>query len=68
MLPPSALFTVDSFPLDRVLHYTRLERLAGDNHSSFLGPFVSYEEKNSVLILAPYALVNSVTCGLFGIT
>jgi hypothetical protein len=32
----------------RVLHYTRLERLARDKHSSLLGPFVSYEE-NEVL-------------------
>jgi hypothetical protein len=27
-----------------VLHYTGLERLARDKHSSFLSPFVSYEE------------------------
>ncbi len=26
----------------RVLHYTRLERLDWDKHSSLLGPFVSY--------------------------
>ncbi len=32
----------------RVLHYTRLERLASDKHSSILGPFMSYEE-NEVL-------------------
>jgi hypothetical protein len=28
----------------RVLHYTRLERLVRDKHSSLLGSFVSYEE------------------------
>jgi hypothetical protein len=27
-----------------VLHYTRLERLAGDKHISKLSPFLSYEE------------------------
>jgi hypothetical protein len=27
-----------------VLHYTRLERLAADKHSSLLSPFVSYKE------------------------
>ncbi len=32
----------------RVLHYTRLERLARGKHSSLLDPFVSYEE-NEVL-------------------
>ncbi len=31
-----------------VLHYTKLERLAMDKHSSLLGIFVSYEE-NEVL-------------------
>jgi hypothetical protein len=31
-----------------VLHYTILERLARDKHSSLLGPFVSMEE-NEVL-------------------
>ncbi len=30
----------------RKLHYTRLERVARDRYSRFLGPFVSYEEKN----------------------
>ncbi len=29
---------------DRVLHYTRRERLVRDKHSSLLAPFVSYEE------------------------
>jgi hypothetical protein len=32
-------------PLELVLHYITLERLAMDKHSSFLGPFISYEEK-----------------------
>jgi hypothetical protein len=32
----------------RVLHYNSLERLAGDEHSSFVGLIVSYEE-NEVL-------------------
>ena len=32
----------------RVFHYSRLERLDGDKHSSLLGPFVSYLE-NEVL-------------------
>jgi hypothetical protein len=32
----------------RVLHYTRLERLARDKHSDLLGTFISYEE-NEVL-------------------
>jgi hypothetical protein len=27
-----------------LLHYTRLERLASDRHSSLLGPFTGYEE------------------------
>jgi len=27
-----------------VLHYTRLERLAREKHSSLLDPFVSYKE------------------------
>jgi len=29
----------------RVLHYTRLEKLAEDKHYSLLGPFMSYERK-----------------------
>ena len=33
-----------------MLHYTRLERLARDKHSSLLGPFVSYEEKVVLII------------------
>ncbi len=32
------------------LHYTRLERLASDKHSSLLGPLVSYKENEVVLI------------------
>jgi hypothetical protein len=28
----------------RVLHYSRLERLAREKHLSLLGPFVSYKE------------------------
>ncbi len=34
--------------LARVLHYTRLERLAWDKHSSLLGPLVSYEENEAL--------------------
>jgi hypothetical protein len=26
------------------LHYTRMEKLARDKHTSLFGPFVSYEE------------------------
>ncbi len=43
----------------RVLHNTRLERLAKHKHSSFLGPFVSYEE-NEVLWIQPKAFYHSV--------
>jgi len=32
------------------LYYTRLERLARDKHYSLLGPFVSYEENEVLLI------------------
>jgi hypothetical protein len=32
----------------RMLHYTRLEWLPGDKHSSLLGPLVNYEQ-NEVL-------------------
>jgi hypothetical protein len=32
----------------RVLHYTRIEMLAREKHSSLLGPFLRYEE-NEVL-------------------
>jgi hypothetical protein len=31
-------------PKKLVLYYTGKERLAGDKHSSLLGPFVSFEE------------------------
>jgi hypothetical protein len=41
-------FITQHEPNKLVLHYTRLERLAGDKHSSLLGPLVSYEE-NEVL-------------------
>jgi hypothetical protein len=33
-----------------VLHYTRLERLASEKHSSLLSPFVSSEENEVLLI------------------
>ncbi len=34
--------------LVRVLHYTRLGRLAMDKDSSLLGPFLSYEENEGL--------------------
>ncbi len=30
--------------LAKVLHYTLLEGLGSDKHSTFLGPFISYEK------------------------
>jgi hypothetical protein len=35
-----------------VLHFTRIERLAKDNHDSLMGPFVSYKE-NELLWIWP---------------
>ncbi len=34
----------------RVLHYTQLEWLSQDKHSSLLGPFGGYEEKEVLCI------------------
>jgi hypothetical protein len=41
----------------RVLYCISMERLSCDKHCSFLGPFVSYEEKDVFQIqhLAPYS-------------
>jgi hypothetical protein len=30
-----------------MLHYTKVERLARDKHSSLLGPFINYEENEN---------------------
>jgi hypothetical protein len=43
-------FTNTPYKLDRVLYYTRLERLASNKHSRLFGQFISYEE-NDVLSL-----------------
>ncbi len=32
------------------LHYTKLESVARDNHSSLLGPFISYEVEKKLCI------------------
>ncbi len=39
-----------------VLHYSRLERLAADKHSSLSKPFVHYEE-NEVLPIGPHFIL-----------
>jgi hypothetical protein len=41
-------------PISKALHYTRLERLTRDEHSSLLDPFESYEEIE-VLLIGPVA-------------
>jgi hypothetical protein len=53
--PPGTIFTTLHFlptyywtPKNRMLYYTKLERLARENHSYLLGPFVIYKE-NEVL-------------------
>jgi hypothetical protein len=42
------LYNLQIGPKARVLHYTKLEILARDKHSSLLEPFISYA-KNEVL-------------------
>ncbi len=37
--------------ISRVLHYSRLERLARDKQSSLLGQFISYEENKVINML-----------------
>jgi hypothetical protein len=40
------------FPLVRVLHENRLERIARDKHSRFMGPFVSFKENEGLSMLS----------------
>jgi hypothetical protein len=40
------------FPLVRVLHENRLEGIARDKHSSFMGPFVNYKENEVLSMLS----------------
>jgi hypothetical protein len=39
-----------------MLHYTKLEKLVRDKHTSLLNPFMSYEE-NGVLRIGPLTFV-----------
>jgi hypothetical protein len=43
--------------MTRMLHYTKLERLASDKQSSLLSPFVIYEENE---VLTPVASVTTL--------
>jgi hypothetical protein len=40
-------------------HYARLEALYRDKHSNLLGPFISYEE-NEVLLIFPLDLPTNI--------
>ncbi len=50
MLPPSALFTVDSFPLDLLRPYPQTGKFCQGKHSSLFGSFVSYEERSIITL------------------
>jgi hypothetical protein len=47
-------------PFKLVLYYTRLENLAIDKHSSFLGPFVNYKESVVNTTLEPMGKLSRV--------
>ncbi len=62
---PGTIFNNTSFssklakgPNKLVLHYNKLDRLAGGKQSSFMGPFVSYEEKEVLWIRSQKLLLN----------
>ncbi len=67
-MAPRAAFTTLHFlcnlrmgPIARVLHYTRVERLAMDKHSSLLDSLINCED-NEVLRIWPLVFLSFLAC------